>query len=144
VGLLWLLFSFKGRIGRAKYWLGQFLAFLVFVLLIVAASEAQQLWGGRNMEGSPLLTGAIYALLVLNIYMSLAIHSKRFHDRGQSGWWQLIALVPFGGLYVLVVCGFLRGDEGPNGYGPDPLQRPSAGSLPPPQAVSETTGNAPI
>ncbi len=26
------------------------------------------------------------------------------------------------GIYFLVVCGFLKGDEGPNAYGPDPLE----------------------
>jgi uncharacterized membrane protein YhaH (DUF805 family) len=117
MGLFRLLFSFKGRIGRANYWLGQVLALVIFVLFLLAASAGFDLSGAGEVKDSPLLGRAIFGLLALNIYMSLAIHAKRFHDRGQSGWWQLIALVPFGGLYVLIVCGFLRGDEGPNEYG---------------------------
>jgi uncharacterized membrane protein YhaH (DUF805 family) len=53
---------------------------------------------------------------------SLAIYVKRWHDRGKSGWWVLIVFVPIiGYLWLLIECGFLAGDDGPNEYGPDPL-----------------------
>jgi len=55
------------------------------------------------------------------VWFSLALQVKRWHDRGKSGWWVLINLIPFvGGLWALVECGFLRGTEGPNQFGPDP------------------------
>ena len=38
------------------------------------------------------------------------------------GWWVLIGLIPIVGFWwVLIECGFLQGDDGPNEYGPDPL-----------------------
>ena len=47
---------------------------------------------------------------------------KRFHDRGKSGAWVLILLVPFvGPLWYLVEVGFLPGTAGPNRFGPEPL-----------------------
>ena len=54
-------------------------------------------------------------------WIGLAIQVKRWHDRNKSGWWCLIALVPYiGGLWQLVECGFLPGTQGRNDYGEDP------------------------
>ena len=50
--------------------------------------------------------------------MSLAVWAKRWHDRGKSGWWNLIALIPIiGPIWALVESGFLKGDCGSNRYG---------------------------
>ena len=55
-------------------------------------------------------------------WISLAVQVKRWHDRDKSAWWLLMNFVPFiGAIWVLVECGFLRGTEGQNNYGPDPL-----------------------
>ena len=42
---------------------------------------------------------------------------RRLHDSDKSGWWYLLAFVPFGGLVVLVFT-LLPGTPGPNRYGP--------------------------
>lgn len=56
------------------------------------------------------------------LWSSLALQVKRWHDRDKSAWWLLMNFVPFiGAIWVLVECGFLRGTEGQNSYGPDPL-----------------------
>jgi uncharacterized membrane protein YhaH (DUF805 family) len=40
---------------------------------------------------------------------------------------QVLSLVSMGfNLWLLVQCGFLRGTQGPNRWGPDPLGAPSA------------------
>jgi uncharacterized membrane protein YhaH (DUF805 family) len=54
--------------------------------------------------------------------MGLAISIKQWHDRGKSGWWVLIGLIPFiGAIWALIETGFLEGDPGDNQYGPNPL-----------------------
>jgi uncharacterized membrane protein YhaH (DUF805 family) len=59
---------------------------------------------------------------VAAIYPAIAVYAKRWHDRGKSGWWTLIILVPaIGSIWLLVELGFLRGTPGANKYGPDPL-----------------------
>ncbi len=108
----YLLFSFEGRINRAKFWIG--IAAMWVVLWIVAILAGL-------MNSSIMWT--IFALLtLLVIWPSLAISIKRWHDRGKSGWWVLIGLVPLiGGLWAIIETGFLPGTPGPNEYGPDPL-----------------------
>lgn len=57
---------------------------------------------------------------LVSFWVHLAIQIKRWHDRGKSGSWIFINLVPcIGGIIALVETGFTRGDFGPNQYGPD-------------------------
>ncbi len=107
-----LLFEFRGRINRAKYWVG---------IIVLAAFEAV-LVTVVVLADSGAFTYFAWMVGVILIWPALAISVKRWHDRGKSGWWVLIALVPvIGSLWVLIECGFLAGDEGYNDYGPDPL-----------------------
>jgi len=72
----------------------------------------------------PFAGTIILAFGLLVMWILLAVAVKRFHDRDKSGWWVLIVFVPLiGGLWYLIECGFLRGTDGPNPYGPDPLAR---------------------
>lgn len=105
-----VLLSFDGRISRSDFWLKGILPIFV-VLLLIAAIDS-------------LITGGVIALLaqIVAIYPSVAIGVKRFHDRNKSGWWVLINLFPFiGWIWYFVECGILKGTEGPNDFGPDPL-----------------------
>lgn len=108
----WLLFSFEGRINRAKFWLGVVLLWAVWAIIwaIAVAADSGFLW---------FIT---WILAILIIWPSLAIAIKRWHDRNKSGWWVLIGLIPIvGPIWVWVECGFLPGTVGPNEYGLDPL-----------------------
>lgn len=198
-----LLFSWAGRIGRGKFWLGNFILILLSALSFVAQLAfmpeafdgvmnpqlppdldgpaldpsvfygifvASMLFGLLFALGQPLLIflltlamaavmilapDAYYDLLLLGaegdeaaiqaieasrlsqpmtILMAvigvvfswaiMAIAIKRTHDRGQSGWWLIITLIPFiGMLWWLVNLGVLAGEEGPNVYGNDPRGR---------------------
>lgn len=111
-----LLFDFKGRINRGKFWLGIGASWVIalvifgilgFVLFQVSAALGYLAW----------IAG--YAGLV---WIGLALSVKRWHDRDKSGWWILIGFVPLiGGLWALIETGFLEGTKGENQYGPDPL-----------------------
>ena len=106
-----LLTQFDGRINRAKMWL---------VIVII--------WVIETIVGTILgfTSGIYYLVSLVLLYPYLAAAIKRWHDRDKSGWWMLIALIPvIGWIWVLVELGFLRGTEGPNQYGPDPLATPT-------------------
>ena len=98
--------TFAGRARRAEYW--QFT--LAYVVALVVAMLVDQVWD------APLLA----ALVTLGLLLpSVAVTVRRLHDTGRSGAWYLLALVPFGGLVLLV---FTCQDSSPvaNEYGPSP------------------------
>jgi uncharacterized membrane protein YhaH (DUF805 family) len=115
----YLLFKFDGRINRAKFWAGVaatwVLVIAVWFLIAIAASiNSGVVWG--------IAWFFMLLIYVALIWMGLAISIKRWHDRGKSGWWVLITLIPLiGPIWALVETGFLEGDPGDNQYGPNPL-----------------------
>ena len=107
-----LLFSFRGRINRKPYWkclCGVFFADMILSILMFPFDEFVQ---GAAQFG--FMAGAVWPLL--------ALQTKRWHDRDKSAWWLLVNFIPYVGLiWVIVECGLLRGTEGANRFGPDPL-----------------------
>jgi uncharacterized membrane protein YhaH (DUF805 family) len=123
------LFTFNGRLNRAKFWLiliAADVAMFVLLGILMAATGGSMTMGadGSMPEMGGGVVGSLVALVIIlaAVWIGLAVGVKRYHDRGKSGWWVLIALVPVvGGLWYLIECGFLRGTVGPNAYGPDPV-----------------------
>jgi uncharacterized membrane protein YhaH (DUF805 family) len=112
----YLFTSFEGRIPRKSFWIGVVILVAVGIVLTIIDLLAGT-YSARS--GIGLLSG-IWSLA--SIYFSLAIYAKRWHDRGKSGWWSLIILIPIvGAIWILVELGCMRGTDGPNQYGPDPL-----------------------
>ncbi len=95
----WFLFSFEGRINRAKFWLAAFVwfttifSFMTIFLFVVAgilrASGHDFHIVSTEMHPAFYLPGV--PLLVIAVWLFAATAIKRLHDRGKSGWW----LVPF-------------------------------------------------
>lgn len=121
----WLFSSFEGRINRAKFWLGSFALWVLWMLVNVV------LWtvfGMRYAEGDILpamgpVAWLVWVIIALALtYATFAVWAKRWHDRDKSGWWSLIMFVPIvGAIWILVELGCLPGTEGPNRFGQDPL-----------------------
>ena len=131
-----LLFSFKGRIGRAQYWLGSLGMGVIWTILIglVVAMLSPMLKGmqatpgqpGQPEEMPPAFIAAIVFLYIPLFWVSLALTIKRGHDRGRSAWWQLLALVPIVNIWLFVDQGFLRGVDETNQWGPPAVPREPA------------------
>ena len=144
------LFSFKGRINRARYLVIQLALLTVWFLLWVKAPFQQ--WEMGLAAAIPM------------IWINLATTAKRLQDRNRRGWWAIAVVVVnrlsflYYGLFfglsfgadisiaqeLLLVMGavglsvlqtwivielfFLTGTEGANRFGPDPT-RSAAKSL---------------
>ena len=93
-------FSFEGRIRRLEYGLS-LVIYGVAAVIISGMTEADE----RN---------SIFALVLLPfIWFMIAQGAKRCHDRGHSGWYQIIPL------YFLWLL-FAEGEWIENEYGPNP------------------------
>lgn len=104
-GMFKRIFSFKGRIRRLEYDLS-YIFFLLWIFLIVILAYLPDV--------SPDLAVIIYAVMMIpGLWFMYAQGAKRCHDRGNSGWFQLI---PF---YIFVMM-FGDSDCGDNEYGNNP------------------------
>ena len=115
----YLFTSIDGRINRAKFWAGT----VVLIIVQMVAHLLDWVLGIQMHLADGLPVGVIGTLVSLvAIYATIVMHVKRWHDRGKSGWWELIVFVPvIGSIWMLVELGFLPGDRGPNRFGNDPL-----------------------
>jgi uncharacterized membrane protein YhaH (DUF805 family) len=117
--------TFDGRASRSEFW--WFYLFVLIVSLVAMMPGYALMIGGAagTSDGSTpgalfwvgvmlLIIGALFELALL--IPQLAVGCRRLHDRGQSGWLQLLLLVPCGNL-VLLVFWIMEGTPGDNAYG---------------------------
>ena len=110
-----IFFSYKGRISRRTYWFAVGMWDLVFCICIAVVFFSIK-------SRSFIVTVPFALLLLLLFYVGYPMRVKRWHDRDKSGWWELIGLIPvIGGCWTTIECGFLKGTEGSNRFGTDPL-----------------------
>tara|TARA_B100000700_G_C14489006_1_gene598689 strand:+ start:139 stop:543 length:405 start_codon:yes stop_codon:yes gene_type:complete len=104
--------KFTGRARRREYWMFILFNFVIgFFLGIIDG-----LLGTFNAEAQVGLLGTLYSLFVL--IPSIALSVRRLHDIGRTGWWLLIAFIPFIGAIVLLIFFVLDSREEGSKYGP--------------------------
>ena len=114
-GWKWLLFSFQGRIRRSQYWGGAIASMFIFY---AAAIAIMVLASAIGVEALAILALVPYIAVM---WSSLALQVKRWHDRGKSGAYIFVSLIPIAGpIWTFIEVGCLPGTMGPNAYGPDP------------------------
>jgi uncharacterized membrane protein YhaH (DUF805 family) len=105
--------DFSGRASRSEFWW--------FALACVAVGLVFNLLG---LE----LIGALANLALL--IPSLAVGSRRLHDIGKSGWFQLIWLIPLVG-WILLIYWLVQPSGAANEFGTGPAQADATAALPP-------------
>ena len=57
------------------------------------------------------------------IYFDTVVFMKRFHDINLPGWFVLFAAIPqLGSILIVIIGGFIRGNQGENRYGVSPYR----------------------
>lgn len=89
--------EFNGRATRSEFW---WWALFVFLLSLFGQIIGKSL-------------GSLFSLVTL--LPSIAVATRRLHDIGRSGWWQLVGFIPLIGWAVMVFwCA--KDSTGPNEY----------------------------
>lgn len=107
-------FSFEGRARRKEYWM----FVLVAVVIALVLGFIDGMLGTYSLSTGIGLLGGIFSIAIL--IQSIAVGVRRLHDTGRSGWWLLIAFIPFVGPIIVLVLMALEGKQGDNQYGSDP------------------------
>lgn len=110
--------TFTGRARRAEYWWYQLFNLILYAIVLGVGFGLDS-----AMNGSGVLPGVLIFVYLAGVLLpTLAVTTRRLHDAGMTGWFQLLGFIPaVGGLIVLVLT-VLPGNPGPNQYGPDPRQ----------------------
>lgn len=136
--------DFSGRAPRAEYWW----YFLATILAYIVVMIVENIVG---LDGTVGPYGLLSLVLMLGLLIpGLAVTVRRLHDTNRSGWWILIAVIPYfivgvvagaaivggsmaglagagllglvalAGAVVLLIFMVLPGTRGDNKYGSDP------------------------
>ncbi len=122
-----LLLSFEGRIQRSQFWRGLFVATVVlFVTTLAVGMVCRSLVAITGLHREQHLTSTLLFIFSAPVFGAFgwsffALLVKRCHDRGKSGWWALIALIPLlSWIWIIIDLGLTPGDAGANMFGPPP------------------------
>ena len=120
--------TFSGRASRSEFWWFYLFTTIVSGIPIFLGGLFFGVSGGSSADGS---AGGVSLLIAILFYIvgvlaslaflipSIAVGCRRLHDRGTSGWLQLLLLVPCANI-VLLIFWILAGTDGDNVYGPKP------------------------
>ncbi len=118
--------TFDGRATRSEFWwfylfvvivnAVMYIPFLILTIIAAAASDGSAM---ATLFGVIAVLWALVwvAVALALIIPQLAVGCRRLHDRGMSGWLQLLLIVPCGSI-VLIVFWVMEGTPGDNAYGP--------------------------
>lgn len=122
---------FSGRASRSEYWWFMLfvygVSFLLFVPFLVLGG-IDTLGAGDIDVVSGIIIGVISIFFLAMFIPLISATVRRFHDRNLSGWWYLgliiVGMVPvlgYAASIASIVITVLKGTEGDNKFGPDPL-----------------------
>ncbi len=119
----------KGRWNRFKFWIYQLVSFLILSVIIWGLSWIISASNDREWLATVsaiLIILYAFALTLISIFSYI----KRLRDLNQNPWFAVLGVIPLVSLWLLIYCGFFKGTQGPNQYGPDPLgAKPSDNTL---------------
>ena len=117
--MLYLLFSFRGRINRKQYWFGMLLVgFGSFVgqiatQAIAVGEHAAAHTPAEKFAAFSSASALMLPVSALTLWASVAVQFKRLHDRGRPGWISFVPLVVTAAAIVTVITDIVSGVTAP-------------------------------
>ena len=101
-------FDFTGRARGSEYW--YFFLFCAVIFIVATILDI-------NLFGIPMEDyGPVYSISFLGLLIpSISAATRRLHDTGKSGWWQLLYFTIIGSFWVLYWL-IKKGDTDENMY----------------------------
>ncbi|WP_299263924.1 DUF805 domain-containing protein [uncultured Psychrosphaera sp.] len=122
-----VLLSTSGRLSRKQYWILMLMIMSVAVPLfsMFLSATVNLNYNPENNKNTDFFIIKQIVLCVLSLiplWFSVVIYIKRFHDFNKTGWFTLVLFIPVVGVLISIFyLGLVRGTEGENKYGDDPL-----------------------
>jgi len=118
----------RGRARRKEYWSVMLINNIVIFLLIpllgaLISSIVGEVVPDDNMIGeigANIASGFFVLYLFVAFLPSLRVTIRRLHDRGLSGWFLLLGMIPVLGFLIILYQLCRQGNSGQNQYGPTP------------------------
>lgn len=122
-----------GRIRRSLYW--AIMTPCIVLNTMSYNSILKSFNGGRYGHEWDGIMWGILGIACAAVMIRTTV--GRLHDLDRSGWWWLLACIPYVCVVAVIVIGCLPGTPGPNRFGSDPTAQrgiPPAGHAPGPHA----------
>ena len=101
-------FDFTGRARGSEYW---YFFLFSFLLGIISTILDMNLFGNSWEDYGPL-----YLITTVGLFIpSISAATRRLHDSGKSGWWQLLYLTIIG-IFLVLYWLIRKGDANKNSY----------------------------
>ena len=118
-------FRWDGRLNRLRFLKRLLALFGISIVLYILMGILVLLSGGAAMQPDENTFTGIYGFFTL-LCIPITVSSymlmiRRLHDVGLSGYFILLAFIPFVSLGLLLYLLCKHGTEGDNAYGADPL-----------------------
>ena len=113
-----MFLRYDNRLNRKRYFfrglvLGVAVSIITKLITMIAVS----------MNSSTISTlGTIIS--IVSLIPSFMLIIRRLHDLNRPAWWCIGVFVPLVNLVLGIYLLFFKGTDGPNDYGPDPLEVP--------------------
>lgn len=110
--------TIQGRASRSEFWWTILFISLINIGLFLISFIGYFIF---SFDIAQLIDGllSLVAQILSTIY-TIFYGARRLHDIDKSAWWLLLYITIIGAL-VLLVFYVLKGTEGPNSFGEDPL-----------------------
>ena len=100
--------DFNGRASRSEFWYFYLFGIIVYFVGMLISVQA------------PFFFGVLIIFGFVVFVPALAVTARRLHDIGKSGWWQILAYIPYVGILfsiILIVFWCQEGEKKKNIYG---------------------------
>lgn len=106
--------SYKGRFGRLSYLAWSFVNVVVALLLCIPIFGITMSVGGSQGIAKALLC----VLLIIMGIVAVIFTIRRLHDFNRSGWWAILAFIPYVSVVFCFIVTLVSGNKEANRFGP--------------------------